>query len=325
MADEQTSFRRQPIPALARDNKDDWFQTMQVFLESKDLWHVIDLHASPVLTPASTESSAPTPLPDSSFPNKKPDAEARFTLLLCVDADNREIIGELASAGAMWRTLRAKYTDNLQVTNRSLHVKYVSYKKDPGKSIDSAILEISSMARKLVEYDLKLESLATRKNRFQILLQSLRTNTGPPSILWTHKRMSTSTSQLILSGRKRQRCRSRSLPTGQRTNLAGHLYGRRTRNQLFERANPDYTEKSHYPMTRYRCASSVTHRVTQLANAPRQGSSNDGYEPSPSPSCRTRTLGARTNSKTKERANPPRSRVTGHTPPRADPSVFGWP
>ncbi|KAI4236975.1 MAG: hypothetical protein LQ349_002205 [Xanthoria aureola] len=171
MADEQTSFRRQPIPALARDNKDDWFQTMQVFLESKDLWHVIDLHASPVLTPASTESSAPTPLPDSSFPNKKPDAEARFTLLLCVDADNREIIGELASAGAMWRTLRAKYTDNLQVTNRSLHVNHEekSIPNSPPISPDEYRTTVDTLdAQKDVDIDFAINTLREKEATLQI-------------------------------------------------------------------------------------------------------------------------------------------------------------
>ena len=179
MADEHQSSRRIPVPILSRDNKDDWFAIMRLHLESKDLWRLVT-RPIPNLTPSSTGSSTifptvetPGPATLAGFGDQKHEAEAKFAMIQCVDHDDREIIRDLPTSGSMWQALQAKYNDFLQVTNRQLHAKYVSFQKDPEKSIDNTIGEINSMARKLVAFSSAMAPMATKEQRFAILLHSL--------------------------------------------------------------------------------------------------------------------------------------------------------
>ena len=177
MADEHQNSRRIPVPTLTRDNKDDWFSMMHLYLESKDLWRLV-ARPNIILTPSSTGILSPLPPTGApatltGFGDRKGEAEAKLAILQCLDQDDREIVRDLPSTLLIWQALQAKYNDSLQVTNRHLHAKYVTFKKDPAKSIDNTIGEISSMARKLVAFNPAITPMAIREQRFAILLHSL--------------------------------------------------------------------------------------------------------------------------------------------------------
>ena len=157
------------MPTLTSDNKDDWFSLMRLYLESKDIWRIVSRSTS-VLTLILTELSSPFL---AGFGDRSLEAGAKLAILQCLDQDDREIVRDLPTSGAIWQSLQSKYSDSLQVTNRYLHAKYVTFKKDPAKSIDNTIGEISSMARKLVAFNPAITLIATREQRFAILLYSL--------------------------------------------------------------------------------------------------------------------------------------------------------
>ena len=157
------------MPTLTSDNKDDWFSLMRLYLESKDIWRIVSRSTS-ILTPISTELLSPFP---AGFGDRSLEAGAKLAILQCLDQDDREIVRDLPTSGAIWQSLQSKYSDSLQVTNRQLHAKYVTFQKDPEKSIDATIGEINTMAKKLVGFNPIIALLATREYRFSILLHSL--------------------------------------------------------------------------------------------------------------------------------------------------------
>ena len=54
-----------------------------------------------------------------------------------------------------------------------MHAKYVSFQKDPEKSIDNTIGEINSIARKLVAFSPAIALIVIKEQRFAILLYLL--------------------------------------------------------------------------------------------------------------------------------------------------------
>ena len=107
MADEHQSSRRIPVPILSRDNKDNWFAIIRLYLESKDLWRLVT-RPIPNLTPLSTGSSTifptvetPGPATLAGFGDQKHKAEAKFAIIQYVDYNDREIIRDLPTSGSM--------------------------------------------------------------------------------------------------------------------------------------------------------------------------------------------------------------------------------
>ena len=54
-----------------------------------------------------------------------------------------------------------------------MYTKYISFQKDPEKSIDNTIGEINSIARKLVAFSPIIALIIIKEQRFAILLYSL--------------------------------------------------------------------------------------------------------------------------------------------------------
>ena len=77
------------MPTLTRDNKDDWFSIMHLYLESKDLWRLV-ARPNIILTPLSTGILSPfpptgAPATLTGFGDRKGEAEAKLAILQYLD------------------------------------------------------------------------------------------------------------------------------------------------------------------------------------------------------------------------------------------------
>ncbi|KAI4282636.1 MAG: hypothetical protein L6R38_002796 [Xanthoria sp. 2 TBL-2021] len=182
-------------PILDRGNSDDWFQSMEAYLQAEEQWDVIDLaeqisiqNQAPLapVKPSSTPKAAPPSPYIIATQDRKQNAKAWFSIMICTSRDNQERIRSVCEQGLLdgplqiknnapiaWITLREKYKQKLQGNNHQLKLDYMGYQKPKDKIIEDAWAELTRMARKVLVYKPSLAGETSADQRLKILLRSL--------------------------------------------------------------------------------------------------------------------------------------------------------
>ena len=154
--------KKRPVPILTHENSERWFNMMERFLTSEDLFQWIDTET------AGTPSSTP-----GGVGSQKPVAKAIYWIMMCLDEDDQESVMFDKDVTSVWTKLKDKYKVKLETTNRQIMQDYMTFIKPADKLIRETWIDISRLARKVVAHQPKLEHLQSKEYRFQILLRSL--------------------------------------------------------------------------------------------------------------------------------------------------------
>jgi hypothetical protein len=105
-----TSFtRRRPVPILDRNNYEEWFMLMELYLQGQETWTAIE-----VVDQKSTEWA-------------KRNASALYTILISIGDADKELIKGVKVAQAVWKKLTDKYNKQLPSQGRQYLYDFVTY------------------------------------------------------------------------------------------------------------------------------------------------------------------------------------------------------
>jgi hypothetical protein len=151
-----TSFtRRRPVPILDRNNYEEWFMLMELYLQGQETWTAIE-----VVDQKSTEWA-------------KRNASALYTILISIGDADKELIKGVKVAQAVWKKLTDKYNKQLPSQGRQHLYDFVTYQKTEDVTVQDALVHLQNLARKIGASRPKLKDVFDQGEILQQLLAAL--------------------------------------------------------------------------------------------------------------------------------------------------------
>ena len=122
-----TSYQKQPVSTLTRENHSLWFRLMRRYLDSKEIGWVLevsDILGTPASTPEAGSSTSQDPTLSSleysihSPKFRKDNSAALYWIGIYLSEEDEEFVSEYEKARDIWRALETKYKKKLRATAR---------------------------------------------------------------------------------------------------------------------------------------------------------------------------------------------------------------
>lgn len=150
--DKTSGLPKRPCPVLTKDNSEQWFRRMEIFLRGEDLFHTVLGNSN---QPITTKSQYKT----------------IWWISLCLGEDDEELVSDMTSAKAVWEELKRKYTDN-KASGRKMLKQYFNYQMTD-ETIDAAWSHLLALGRRVKTAQPKLAAAFEPEARIQVLLSGL--------------------------------------------------------------------------------------------------------------------------------------------------------
>lgn len=151
--DKSSGLPKRPCPVLTKDNSEQWFRRMEIFLRGEDLFHTISTTNQTPITP-------------------KTQYKTIWWISLCLGEDDEELVSEMETAKAVWDELKRKYADN-KATGRKLLKQYFSFQMTGEMNIDAAWTHLLALGRRIKAAQPKFAAALEPEARIQVLLSGL--------------------------------------------------------------------------------------------------------------------------------------------------------
>lgn len=151
--DKTSGLPKRPCPVLSKENSEQWFRRMEVFLRGEDLFHTISV-------------SSQTPI------TNKSQYKTIWWISLCLGDDDEELVSEMETAKAVWDELKRKYADN-KASGRKLLKQYFNFQMTGEMSINAAWSHLLALGKRVKAAQPKLSAALEPEARIQVLLSGL--------------------------------------------------------------------------------------------------------------------------------------------------------
>ncbi len=117
ITEDKTLERKRPVPILTRENHEQWFRLMKLYLQREEIWDVIQ-H------------------PDKqSFAWTKQNANALYTLSISIGTTDQELTESFETVKETWDSLYKKYTTKTPSQGRQYLREFTNYRVPPATRI----------------------------------------------------------------------------------------------------------------------------------------------------------------------------------------------